>query len=310
MKNLRFILLIVGVLMIFNACNLDDIYKQELYKHVIALVSSDNYNILEYTHELGVEEPGYIVASCGGTESVSNDIRITLKEDHGVLDSYNWNMYELDSAKYGCLLPSSNYVMDNSQIIIPQGKYSGSMSIRFKPDGLSPDSAYFLPLSIESTSDYELHPKKSNILYRVLIKNQYAEQLVTGYTYYRMDGYAGNTFTTIMSRPVQPLTANTVRMYAGTLINNSPLPSLEDGAIVLEISGNDVRIRPYKEGGSLIITQINIDDVGGNVNYPNTYQIVTEWDRKYKEFRLHYKYKMGSAAEIEMREQLRLEVLE
>jgi hypothetical protein len=308
MKNLKFIPAIIGVLMIVNACNQDEIYQQELYKHVISLVSSENYNILEYTHELGVEEPGYIVASCGGTEAAANDIRVSLKEDHRVLESYNWNMYEVDLAKYDRLLPTANYVMDNSQIIISQGKHSGAMSIRFKPDGLSPDSAYFLPLSIESTSDYELNPKKSNLLYRVLIKNQYAEQFVTGYTNYRMDGYAGNTFTTIMSRPVQPLSANTIRMYAGTLINNSPLPSLENGAIVLEISGNDVRIKPYKEGGSLIVTQINVGDAGGNVDYPNTYKIVTEWDRKYKEFRLHYKYKAGSATEVEMREQLRLEV--
>ena len=301
MKNLRFLFPIMSVLMLTNACDQDKIYKEELYQQVIALVCSDNYNILEYTHKLEGEELGYIVASCGGTRTVEKDVHISLKEDQSVLDDYNLTMY--DQTKYARFLPSSKYVIDNRQITIPKGKHSGWMSIRFRLEGLSPDSAYFLPLSIESVSAYKVNPDKSNILYRVLIKNQYAEQLVAGYTNYRLDGFVNTTATTILQKPVQPLAANKVRMMAGNLAFSASIPTFEAGAIVLEITGKQVQIKPYKENGTLIVTQLDNDPL-----YPNTYQIVSEWDRKYKEFLLNYTYKAGSAAVVQMRERLRLEI--
>ena len=306
MNNLiRFILPVIGVLMLTNACDQDKIYTEELYQQVIALVCSDNYNILEYTHELGSEELGYVVASCGGTGAVEKDVHISLTEDHSVLENYNWAMYDIDQSKYAHFLPSSKYVIDNLQITIPKGEHSGWMGIRFRPDGLSPDSVYFLPLSIDSLSAYTVNPDKSNILYRVLIKNQYAEQLAAGYTNYRMDGFRNTSATTILQKPVQPLAANKVRMMAGNLAFSASVPTFEAGAIVLEITGNQVQIKPYKEDGDLIITQLDDHPL-----YPNTYQIVYEWDRKYREFRLHYTYKAGSDGEVEMQEQLRLEVFD
>ena len=305
MKNIRIIVAVIGVLMITNACDPDKIYKEELYQHVISLSSSANNNILQYTHELGSEEFAYIVASCGGTGAVEQDVHISLAVDAEVLETYNWAMYENDKTKYAHLLPLSNYVMDHNHILIPKGEHSGWMSIRIKPNGLSPDTAYFLPLAIESTSAYELNPKKSHLLYRVLIKNQYAEQLTSGYNNYRMDGFINTTPTTIQAKPIQPLAVNKVRMMAGNLGFSASIPILEARAVILEMTGNSVQIKPYKEDGTLAVTQLDDDPL-----YPNTYQMVYEWDKKYKQFLLHYTFKAGSASEVEVRERLRFEVID
>jgi len=302
MKYLRFILATVGVLVITNACDQDKIYDQELYKQVISLICSDNYNILEDTQQLGGEVLGYVAVSCGGTGAVKKDVRISLVEDDGALEDYNWAMYDADQSQYARRLPASKFDMDENHIIIPQGEHSGWMTIRFRPDGLSPDSAYFLPLSIGSLSAYELNPKKSNLLYRVLIKNQYAEQFASGYSNYRSDGFKNDVAISISSKPVQPLTAYKVRLMAGDLEFLPSIDVINAGAIVLIMTGNNISIRPYKENGTLSVTQVNGDPL-----YPNTFKIEHDWDKKYKVFQLNYKYKAGNAAEVEMREELRME---
>ena len=305
MKYLRFIVAIMGVMIMTNACEQDKMYTEELYKQVIALVCSDNYNILEDTQPLGEEVIGYVAVSCGGTGAVAKDVRISLIEDDAVLEDYNWAMYDTDRSQYDKRLPASKYDMEDTHIIIPKGQHSGRMTIKFRPDGLSPDSAYFLPLSIGSLSAYERNPFKSNMLYRVLIKNQYAEQYAVGYTNYRMDGFKGTVAISVGAKPVQPLSANRVRLMAGDLEFLPSTDVIEAGAIVLEITENKVSIKPYREDGVLNVTQLDDDEL-----YPNTFTIMHDWDKKYKMFQLHYIYKVGNAAEVEMREELRLEFTE
>ena len=306
MKYLSGIIAIIGIIgvgMAVNACDDDSVYRQEMYKQVLALICSDDYNILTDTQELtGEEVISYVAVSCGGSFAPKEDVYITLKEDEGVLDAYNLDRYFTDVTRYANRLPASKFDIDDYQIVIPKGERSGKMKIRFRPDGLSPDSVYFLPISFRSNSAYEVNPKKENMLYRVLIKNQYAEQFSTGYTEYKMNGYKGTTNITT-SKQMQPLSANRARMMAGDISFSSSVSKFNEGAIVLEVTGNSVKITPYKENGSLIITQMDNDP-----DYPNMFNIVREWDRKFKVFLLHYKYKAGTAAEVEMREELKLEI--
>jgi hypothetical protein len=312
MKNIKIIIVIAGVMLFTNACDSDQVYEQELYKQVIALICSDNYNIMEDTQPLGEEVTGYVAVSCGGTGAVAKDVRISFIDDDGVLENYNWAMYDTDESRYAKRLPASKFDLDDPHITIPKGAHSGRMTIKFRPNGLSPDSAYFLPLSIGSVSSYEVNPQKSNILYRILIKNQYAEQYAVGYTNYRLDGFKNDVAISISAKPVQPISVHRVRMMAGDLefmpssAVTPTIATLEAGAVVLEMTGNRVAIKPYKEDGTLTVTQLDDDSLYPGM-YPNTFVIEHDWDKKYKVFRLHYKYKAGSAAEVEMREELRLE---
>ena len=295
---------IVAMAMIINACDEYKVYEQELYKQVIALICSDNFNILTDTQQLGEDVVGYVAVSCGGTGAPTENVRIKIIEDERVLEAYNWNRYESDQAKYDKRLPASKYHIDDYQIVIPQGERSGKMKIWFRPDGLSPDSAYYLPLAIESVSAYEVNPKKSNTLYRVLIKNLYAEQMTIGHTTYRMNGYRDVSSITV-DKQMQPLTTNKVRMMAGNLEFSTSLADIEARAVVLEVTGDRVKITPYKGNGSLIIKQID-----GDPDYPNTFKMTHEWDKRFKVFLLHYKYKAGVAPEVEMREELKLEFID
>ena len=306
MKYIRFLFVFASVLVVTNSCDQDQIYTDELYKNVIAIICSDDFNILEDTQMLGEEATGYVSVSCGGTHPVAKDVRISFFVDMGVLEDYNWSVYDADRSRYANLLPPSKYDMEQMHVIIPKGTYAGWMPIRFIPEGLSPDSIYFLPLSISSTSAYELNPEKTNVLYRVLIKNQYAEQFAFGYTNYRMMGFIGEDPVSIPLKPMHPLNANKVRIMVGDLEFTGELADIEAGAIVIEVTdGKNVKITPFKENGTLSVTQVDV-----NVDYPNTFEIERDWDKRFKVFKLNYRYRIGNTTEVEVQEELRLEFTE
>lgn len=285
------------------SCNKNEIFERELYKKVIAVISSDDYNILNDTQDMNESEiKSYVSASCGGTDPVEEDVAVSMIQDNSPFEDYNWAMYDADVSKYAKLLPTDKYRIDDYHIVIPKGEKYGKMLIRFYPEGLSPDSAYFLPLSIASASAYEINPKKSNILYRVLIKNAYAEQLPAGYTTYIMRGYRSNA-SYQMNKEIQPLTRNKVRMMAGNLKFEAAVNVFEQNAVVLEVKeDNSVLITPY---GSLEVQQVD-----GDPEFPNRFRLeIDDWGRKYKVFLLRYNYRDGIEL-IQMKEELRLEYTE
>ena len=64
-----------------SACTDDALYEKEMYKNVVALISSDDYNIFEEAVALsptGEEATGYIAACTGGTHAPSKDMVIRL----------------------------------------------------------------------------------------------------------------------------------------------------------------------------------------------------------------------------------------
>ncbi|MDR0845012.1 MAG: DUF4361 domain-containing protein [Tannerella sp.] len=301
MKYLKYIAIVILSAGIFS-CASDYIYEKELYKQVISLICSDSYNVLEDTQDLTDGEiVSYISVSCGGTGTVATDVRISIIEDEEKLEDYNWAKYDADRTQYAKRLPSWRYKIEDNHIYIPKGERFGKMKITFNPNGLSPDTAYFLPLAIGSVSAYEINPAKNNVLYRVMIKNFYAEQSAS-YTLYTVNGFKNETAIAI-SKQMQPLSRNKVRMMAGDIEFKASIPAFEDNAVVLEVANdNSVTIKPYKTDGTLAVTQLNDDP-----DYPNAFRIITDWGKKYKKFYLHYKYKAGSAAEVEMKEELSLE---
>ncbi len=298
----KYILITTVLIFGLTACNTNVIFEKELYKKVIALISSDNYNILEDAQELsGKENLTFIAVSCGGTDAAETDVRVTLIPDKAPLNAYNRGMFDADESLYAKTLPESKYDIDDYHIIIPKGERTGKLNIRIRPDGLSPDSVYFIPLSIGALSAYEVNPQKSNILYRVLIKNFYAEQKPSGYTYYTMNGFL-NGAAAQATKPLQPISKNEVRMMAGNLQPIADIAQYEKGAIILKIlSDNKVEISAYKD------LEVFQDD---DPNYPNIFKIeIDDWGKKFKVFLLAYSYMDGGNLR-EMREELRLQYLD
>ncbi len=298
----KHIWLAASLIFLLGACNTNEVFEKELYKKVIAFVCSDDYNILEDKQELtGGENMTFVSVSCGGTGAVETDVKITITEDNAPLSAYNGGMFDVDTTKYAKLLPKSKYDIDDYHIIIPEGERSGKLNIKIRPDGLSPDSVYFIPLSISALSAYEVNPTKSSMLYQVLIKNFYAEQITSSYTYYTMRGFFNGSVAQ-GTKPVQPLTKNKVRMMAGSITFKSEAETFDQYAVTLEVGAdNKVTVASYKD---LVVQQEEDPD------FPNIFRIETDdWGGKYKVFLIAYSYEANGET-VQMREELRLQYKE
>jgi hypothetical protein len=289
------------LLFIFITCDRDEVFEREQYKNVFALISESD-NVARKFHKLGEESIGYVAASMGGTNPTTKDITVNLVEDQSLLDDFNRINYDTDVSKYGKPMPESKYDIDSYQFTIPAGGISGRLPIRIRPDGLSPDTAYFISLRVESHSSYEVNPDKSYVLYQIRTKNYWAQ--ADGNTNYSMRAklrIQGSASELEMpgTKVMHPLTENSVRIMAGNETYESNINVLNRFAIVLEIGeDNKVSILPY--------ANIEVTQVDGDSEFPNTFLIENDGFKTYKTFLLRYNYKSGNTI-YEMKEELRME---
>jgi hypothetical protein len=300
MKNLN-ILTAVILLAGLGSCNSrDEFFEREQYKNVFALISDDGYNIFAVVHDLNeVESTGYVAASCGGSNPTKRELDITLEPSPEAIDFYNKSNFDVEIAKYANILSPEKYTIDSYHFTIGAGEVKGRMPIKVRPDGLSPDSVYFIPLKIGAFSTFEVNPTKSDILYRVLIKNKYATQ--ESITNYNLRGVSQGV-NIVGQKRMHPISSNKVRIMAGTESFEADVDVINRVGLILEINAdNHVTISPVK---NLTVTQINDDP-----DYPNVFEITDDGYRTFKTFLLRYDYKLG-ANTIQMREELRLEFKE
>jgi hypothetical protein len=305
------IIIAIVAVMIICSCNRDEVFEREQYKNVFALLSDDGFNIFTETHDLRITEgTGFVSAVCGGSLAIEKDINITMVEDEELLLKYNRSNYELDESKYAQLVPPDKYDITNLNITIPAGERSGLMRIDLRPDGLSPDSVYFIPLRADKFSAYELNPVKSDVLYRVLIKNYYASQNAQNAgTTYNFNGKRDGINIQI-SKQIFPISRNKVRIVAGDIsFVSGDANFINSASLLLEIDevsdsiGFHIHISPYKEpaAGGITVTQVDNDP-----NYPNIFRIEDDGYSTYKTFLLRYNF-VYLGITYTMHEELRLE---
>jgi hypothetical protein len=303
-SKLKTVIITAIVAVMICSCDRDEVFEREQYKNVFALLSDDDFNIFTETHDLRITDAtGYVSAVCGGSLAIEKDINVTMVEDESLLLAYNISNYELDESKYAQLLPRSRYDIANLGITIPAGERNGLMEIKLRPEGLSPDSTYFIPLRADKFTAYELNPDKSDVLYRVLIKNYYAAQSAqnTG-TSYDFRGKS-NGLNIITTKQIFPVGRNKVRIIAGNNVFESNADLIARTSLLLEIDENNkVRISRYKNvAGGVTVMQINTDP-----DYPNIFKIEDDGFKTYKTFLLRYTYVYNGTTYI-MQEELRLE---
>jgi hypothetical protein len=280
------------------SCNEDEIFEREQYKVVFALVSDDDHNIFDVVHDLDEPESvGYVAASCGGTNSTDREVSVMLAQDIAPFDKYNKDNFDVETAKFAQYLPAGKFNIDNYNLVIPAGGRDGRMAIRIRPDGLSPDSVYFIPVKVDSYSAYEVNPDKSDVLYRALIKNKYATQAST--TNYTLRGIRDGVNVMGVKR-MHPISSNSVRIMAGTDAFQSDISVINNTCILLTI-GNDNRISisPFKN--------VEVEQVDGDFDFPNIFKIEDDGYNIYKTFLLSYKYKSGTTI-YTMKEELRIQL--
>lgn len=298
----RNIIIIVTFILGALSCNQDEVFEKEQYKNVFALISQSD-NVYTKFFDLRKEESlGYISFSMGGTNRTGEDVVINLVEDNSYIDAYNRVNFDMDVQKYIKPLSDSKYDIEALQCKIPAGEIGGQIPVRIRPEGLSPDSSYFISVRVDSYSKYEINPEKNYLLYRVRIKNYWA--LGDGTTGYNLRGKRKEQgATTGIEIPgvkiMHPIAANKVRIIAGTETYKSDIATFNKFAIVLEIADdNKVSITSYK---NMEVTQIN-----GDVDFPNIFRIDDDGFKTYKTFLLRYNYKVGGKT-YEMREELRFQ---
>ena len=278
-------------LICFASCNTDKIYTEEQYKNVVYLLSGSE-NIYTESYTLNDAAPvKYFSVVCGGTRPNDKEVTVTIVPDLDMFHAYNRRNFDSESL-YAKLLPESRYQIASYTATIPANPTDQyvKVPVRVNPHGLSPDSVYFIPLTIKSVSRYEVNENKNNMLYRVTIENDYARQKVA--TYYAMRGVEtnrSNNAETMLSgaKLVQPLTKNKVRMFAGnyTQGRESTVADIQRLAMVVEIKeDNTIDITPY---GSMQVVTIR-DNPLYNIYDPKA----IEWIIEQRTMYLHYRYRV------------------
>ncbi len=292
------ILAILSLSLLTVSCNDKEIFEQEMFENRVALISSSYHNNFEESFPLrGEEVNGYIAASVGGSYAPKQDITIQLEEENTAFDRYNWSLYDADSSRYARLLPKSNYHIPEYSLTIKAGERTGKTLIHINPNGLSPDSTYFISLQAVEQTHLLLNPNKKNVLYKVTIFNDYASQATN--SVYTMTGLQDGAITAA-NKQLFPLSNNSVRVIAGTESFANTLESIANTAMVLTVNDdNSIIISPYKN--------LDIQQIDGDSRYPNKFHIEESFGRKFNVFNIAYKYKIGKTEKI-MQEQLRMEV--
>ena len=160
------------------ACNQSDMFKEEQYKKVLYVLSDDNM-AFQVVHSLNeTESTGYLTLYAGGTLDIDQDITFTLEPDEELLGEYNLLNYDLDTNKYAKRLDPSKYTIESYSVTMKQGGEMpyALLPIKIRPEGLSPDSLYMIPLKLTGVSAYEINPKKNRVLYQVVLENDFASE--------------------------------------------------------------------------------------------------------------------------------------
>lgn len=296
MKRYIGTLIVFSLLFCLSSCNEEDYASKEYYKNVVYLLSKESYNVYAEAHPFndGQEVIGYFSVGCGGSLSNPGEFTVELGTDSVLFNLYNRGNFDIDTLKYAKLLPESKYSIESNIIKYPANNPDQYVKVAISviPDGLSPDTIYFVPVTIKNVSNnYEVNSEKSSILYRVLLKNYYAEQLPN--TYYQSKGEIldlnGEVVSMISTtKLVRPISKNSVRTYVGNEVqtNKSTVDEINKYSIILTVDENNkVQVSPY---GTIDIQQI--DKEGSNFYEEVVRSAVDTTLNKY--FHVSYQYRL------------------
>lgn len=303
-KKLFWGILLVAFLATFLiSCSGNKIFEKEMYKNVVSFISEDQqYNIFKEVISMDQDTAeGFIAVSVGGTKTISDDITIYFEENQEPLDFYNFSVFSDAEEEYALALPKKNYRIENMSVTIPKGNRTGRSKVLINPNGLSPDSTYFISLKIdEAQTSAEMNESKMTLLYQIIVKNAYASSEEP--TLYKLDGIIDEARTT-GNVVMFPIARNKVRIMAGDLPFEAKKSAIDDGSIIIEVNeDNTVNILPYK---NIEVHQLFHPD------FPNTFSKETDrFGRTYNVFLLSYEYKLPEGSTRVVREELRREILD
>lgn len=238
-------------LVLLAACEGSERFEVEMYKKVVYVLSKEDDKVFSEIHSLDEEVSiGNVAVLIGGLTPIDQEAIVELEMDSTSMDAYNEKYYGLDSSKYISALDPSYYEIPSFKVVVKTGGNNprGLMPIKIRPEGLSPDSAYFIPLRIKSTSAYEVNPKRANVLYRVYIKNKFADQKEE--TIYSMRGDRQDegkfAYAIMANKRMFPLTKNKMRTTVEQSTYENKPDVINKNSLVIELNADStLNLTPY-----------------------------------------------------------------
>ena len=300
--------MIFAAILLLSACNDSEVFEKEQYKHVFSFISDADHITKKMFNLSDSIRTGYIALSMGGSNPTGADVTVDIVKAPDVLNQYNLSQFEYAVDKYAKMLPESNYEIPTLKCVIKAGEIGGAIPFTVHPEGLSPDSVYYLPLKINGYNRYEVNPARNYLLYQIQIENTWAKGTTNGSQYTMSALRYENGSTSAVSVPgtkaLYPISAKRVRTMVGNESFDGKRANLDLLAIYLDIADDGkVTIRPYKD--------IDVTQLDGDEDYPNKYFLEkTSYNKnKYHNFLLHYKYTSGSNS-YEIKEELRMQIID
>ena len=309
MKKIVTIILCSALVVISGCDNYD--FAQEQFRKEVNLLSNSS---LVYDRQVAELQQGgdtlFVVASLSGSQASDESFAVALQNSDTLLRAYNKSNFDINKARFAKYLPEECYEFPTMEMTIPAGSSKAMFPVYLKNlDKISPDSIYFLEYKIDSLKTPDCNPKKRHVLLRIHKENYYAStQTATYYNYTSSTIIIPNTDgTSEVRRPtnsnrVFPISENSVRLMAGDESFSdytTALDIINKGSIILEMGeqlpenplAKELTILPYKDIDVMQLTPIG--------EYDNTYllNVIRTPDGRatyYKEFRLHYKYRLKS----------------
>ncbi|RIJ48046.1 DUF4361 domain-containing protein [Maribellus luteus] len=310
MKNSIKVIYSILLGLAFAGCDSYD-FEQEQYKNEINLLSNSKMIYDKQVADLTKSSDTiYLVASLSGTKNSDKTFNVALIEADSLFNAYNKSNFDIDSSRFARLLPKECYTIPNFEMQIPAGETQVKFPIYLQNlNKLSPDSLYFLDYQIDPSKTSEFNPEKSEVLLRIYKENEFSttkENVYYNYTSsFIITLYKNNMETRrpTSSNQVFALGGNSVRMMAGDetfgsyttaydRINKKSIKVVIGDQTSINPLARNVTIEPYKEIDVVQMTPVDM--------YDNTFliNIISTPDGRatyYKEFRLHYKYRLSDA---------------
>ena len=311
MKNNIKIILAFAIIIVFSACNSYN-FEQEEYRNEVNLLSNSS---LIYDRQVSkLRETGdtiYLVAGLSGSQLSTKSFNVGVMETDSLFKAYNRTNFDIDSSRFARRLPEECFTFPQMQMQIPTGKSQVKFPIYLhNMDRLSPDTTYFLNYKIDPSKTDYFNESKKEVLLRIYMENEFATTKANTFYNYTssyvitLSMNAGVPKRPTSSNQVFPLGPDSVRMLAGdetfgeykTALDNINKMSIK--VIVGEQTAKNplarsVTIAPYK---SIEVEQMPPIDIYDNTYLINTISTPDGRNTYYKEFRLHYKYRLQSTA--------------
>ena len=296
------------MLIAIQACNSYD-FEQEQYKNEVNLLSNSSliYD-RQVAHMENESDTLYLIAGMSGSQPSATSMKISLIKADSLLKAYNKSNFDIDYTRFAKLLPEKFYTFPETSKVINTGEFQVKFPIILQHlEELSPDSIYFLNYRIDPNGTDAFNEKKKEVLFRIYKENEFATtKSNTFYNYtttYIYTAGSGAPRRPTNANQVFPLAKNSVRMMAGDETfgeYKKALDKINQRSIIVEVGDKTPQDPTARKVTILPYRTIDVQAMPPTGIYDNTFRIntITTPDGRsnyYKEFRLHYKYRLTSS---------------